>query len=43
MLGGRVISHDIYKKNYTVREYNYFDDDDFGKHMVEYQMKKRCI
>ena len=29
MLGGRTISHDIYKKNYTVTEYNYFDDDDF--------------
>ena len=32
MLGGRTISHDIYKKNYTVTEYNYFDDDDFEKY-----------
>ena len=23
MLGGRLITHDIYKKNYDVREYNY--------------------
>ena len=27
------LSHMIYiKKNYTVTEYNYFDDDDFEKH-----------
>ena len=32
MLGGRLITHDIYKKNYDVREYNYLDDDDFGQH-----------
>ena len=32
MLGGRVISHDIYKKNYTVSEYNYLDDEDFNKY-----------
>ena len=32
MLGGRTISHDIYKKNYTVTEYNYLDDDDFEKY-----------
>ena len=31
MLGGRLITHDIYKKNYDVREYNYLDDD-FGQH-----------
>ena len=32
MLGGRLITHDIYKKNYDVKEYNYLDDDDFGQH-----------
>ena len=32
ILGGRVISHDIFKKNYSVRNYNYFNDGDFGKH-----------
>ena len=32
MLGGSLITHDIYKKNYDVREYNYLDDDDFGQH-----------
>ena len=29
MLGGRLITHDIFKKNYNVRTYNYFNDDDF--------------
>ena len=29
MLGGRLITHDIFKKNYDVRTYNYFSDDDF--------------
>ena len=32
ILGGRVISHDIFKKNYSVKNYNYFNDGDFGKH-----------
>ena len=29
MLGGRLVTHDIFKKNYSVRTYNYFNDDDF--------------
>ena len=29
MLGGRLVTHDIFKKNYNVRTYNYFNDDDF--------------
>ena len=29
MLGGRLITHDIFKKSYNIRTYNYFNDDDF--------------